>query len=202
MKILFMADREDKGLWEYYTKDKLKGIDVIVSCGDLDPRYLEFLETMTNVPLLYVRGNHDQIYDTVPPGGCDCLEDTVLEVCGYRFARLGGSFRYKDAKDMYTEKEMEKRVRKLRKKIRKEGPVDFLVTHAPAKGFGDLPDYAHQGFACFTRLLEEETIPYMVFGHVHAEYGRFQRFIEHPRTTIVNAYETYLMELPDREVKQ
>ncbi|MBQ1385403.1 MAG: metallophosphoesterase, partial [Erysipelotrichales bacterium] len=61
MKILFMADREDKGLWEYYTQDKLKGIDVIVSCGDLDPRYLEFLETMTNVPLLYVRGNHDQI---------------------------------------------------------------------------------------------------------------------------------------------
>ncbi|MBQ1505197.1 MAG: metallophosphoesterase family protein [Erysipelotrichales bacterium] len=200
MKILLMSDKEEKGLWDYFKKEKLKGVDCIISCGDLDPRYLEFLETMSDLPLLYVRGNHDQIYDEIPPGGCDCLEDTVITVNGYRIAGLGGSIRYKDGTCMYTEREMEKRIRNLRRKIKKEGPVDILVTHAPAKGYGDLPDFAHQGFACFTKLLEEENIPYMCFGHVHAEYGRFKRIYDHPRTKIINAYETYVLELPDKEM--
>ncbi len=59
MKVLILADEEVKSLGEYYDPEKTRGVDLIISCGDLNHRYLEFLETMVNCPLLYVKGNHD-----------------------------------------------------------------------------------------------------------------------------------------------
>ena len=57
MKILAIADEESKYLWDFFEKSKLDGIDLIISCGDLDPRYLSFLVTLSTVPVLYVHGN-------------------------------------------------------------------------------------------------------------------------------------------------
>ena len=54
MKILAIADVESKYLWDYFEKSKLEGIDLIISCGDLDPHYLSFLATFTSAPVLYV----------------------------------------------------------------------------------------------------------------------------------------------------
>ena len=42
MKILALADVESKALWDYYNPERLKDVDVILSCGDLDPHYLSF----------------------------------------------------------------------------------------------------------------------------------------------------------------
>ena len=64
MKILTIADEESKSLWDYYDPERLSGVDLILSAGDLSPTYLEFLVTLTNCPLLYVRGNHDSKYDS------------------------------------------------------------------------------------------------------------------------------------------
>ena len=44
MKILAIADEESAYYWDYFEKSKLEGIDLIISCGDLDPYYLSFLE--------------------------------------------------------------------------------------------------------------------------------------------------------------
>ena len=65
MKILAISDEESKYLWEYFDKSKLEGIDLIISCGDLDPYYLSFLVTMTTVPVLYVHGNHAVLVLTI-----------------------------------------------------------------------------------------------------------------------------------------
>ena len=54
MKILAISDVESKSLWEFYTPEKLQGVDLVLSCGDLDPRYLSFLATFTPAPVLYV----------------------------------------------------------------------------------------------------------------------------------------------------
>lgn len=43
MKILVLADVESKYLWDYFEKEKLEGIDLILSAGDLKPQYLSFL---------------------------------------------------------------------------------------------------------------------------------------------------------------
>ena len=112
MKILAIADNEEKILWDFYDSEMVKDVDLIISCGDLDPDYLEFLVTMTGVPLLYVRGNHDNKYDRKPPLGCIPIDDAVYNFRGLRILGLGGSMRYRPgASDMYTEKEMRTRVR-------------------------------------------------------------------------------------------
>lgn len=70
MKILVIADVESPYYWDFYSEDKLKGIDLIISCGDLAPQYLSFLVTLSHVPVLYVHGNHDGCYKDTPPDGC------------------------------------------------------------------------------------------------------------------------------------
>lgn len=154
MKILAIADTEERCLWECFRKERFEGVDLILSAGDLDPDYLEFLVTVINKPLIYVRGNHDDRYARHAPGGCICVEDSVYTYRGIRIAGLGGSMRYRDGANMYTEREMSKRMRKLSRKVRMVGGCDILLTHAPAAGMGDLDDLPHRGFECFNTALE------------------------------------------------
>lgn len=185
--IMCIADEEDVGLYSEYAKTELKDTDLIISCGDLKPEYLEFIVTMSNKTLLYVHGNHDSRYDTNPPAGCVCIDDDLYIYEGIRILGLGGSIRYSDDKYQYTEKEMEKRIKKLKWKIKKAKGVDIVVTHAPVKGRGDLPNYAHQGFACFEKLLNELNPKYWLYGHVHLNYDyKLDRFLRYKKTTLVN----------------
>ena len=192
MKILAVADTEEKILWDFFDREVVRDVDLIISCGDLSPHYLEFLVTMINVPLLYVRGNHDHHYDRVPPLGCVPIDDQIYDFRGLRILGLGGSMRYKPGKDMYTEKEMLNRIRKLRPRLAFMNGFDMLVAHAPAEGYGDLPDLAHQGFACFNMLLSEYKPAFMLHGHVHSSYGRLEREHTHScgtRIINVNGYQ-------------
>lgn len=117
MRILAIADEESKYLWDYYEKSKLEGIDLIISCGDLDPHYLSFLVTLSSVPVLYVHGNHDGKYENNPPEGCICIDDQIYVHNGIRIMGLGGSMRYRPGPHQYTEREMKKRAKKMRFKI-------------------------------------------------------------------------------------
>ena len=94
MRILVIADEESKYLWDYFTPDKLDGIDLIISCGDLRAEYLEFLVTMGRVPVLYVPGNHDSRYEKRPPEGCELLDGKVYKFKDLRILGFGGSMRF------------------------------------------------------------------------------------------------------------
>ena len=74
MNILAIADVEERCLWECFRKERFEDVDLILSAGDLDPDYLEFLVTVINKPLVYVRGNHDDRYARHAPGGCICVD--------------------------------------------------------------------------------------------------------------------------------
>ena len=138
MKVLILADEEVKSLGEYYDPEKTRGVDLIISCGDLNHRYLEFLETMVNCPLLYVKGNHDKNYLSMPPEGCIDIDDRIYDYKGLRVLGLGGSMRYHPTNPcMYTEEEMRQRIRKLNRMIALHNGFDILVTHSPARGYGD-----------------------------------------------------------------
>ena len=64
MKILAISDVPSKALWDYGTREHLEGIDLILSCGDLPQKYLEYLTNFTAAPILYVHGNTND-YDFV-----------------------------------------------------------------------------------------------------------------------------------------
>ena len=190
MKILAIADEESKYLWDHFEKSKLEGIDLIISCGDLDPRYLSFLATFSPAPVLYVHGNHDKKYDKIEPEGCICIEDQIYEYKGLRILGLGGCMSYTGDKHQYTEKEMEKRVRKLRRQLRRQKGFDILVAHAPAKGLNDGEDLPHQGFQIFNTLMETYQPKYFLHGHMHKQYGRGHKVTDiYQNTRVINAFE-------------
>ena len=201
MKILALADEECKSLWDFYDPARLEGLDLIISCGDLKATYLEFLVTMGHCPVLYVCGNHDSRYMERPPEGCICIEDRVYDYKGLRILGLGGSMRYKPGPYMYTEKEMQGRIQKVRRDILLKNGFDVLVTHAPARGYGDMDDLPHIGYECFNDMLMKYHPKYMLHGHVHKSYSHtFQRVRHHESgTTIINAYENYRFEIGEDE---
>lgn len=201
MRILAVSDEECPALWDYYVPGKLKDYDLILSCGDLKASYLSFLVTMSNKPLLYVHGNHDGRYAQSPPEGCDCIEDRVVTYNGVRFLGLGGCPWYHDGPHQYTERQMRRRIARLRFQLWKTKGVDIVVTHAPPRGVGDLSDRAHQGFQALLDLLDKYHPQYLLHGHVHLRYGLDDiRERAYGDTTVINTCERYVLEIPDREV--
>lgn len=193
---MLLSDVESKSLWDFFEKSKLEGIDLILSCGDLSPHYLSFLVTMSNVPVMYVRGNHDACYEQTPPEGCICIDDDIVEYKGVRILGLGGSMQYRPGPCMYTEKEMEKRIRRLSYKLWRHKGFDILVTHAPAYHINDGEDLPHAGFKSFLKLIDKYNPKYFVHGHVHMSYGRqYVRHASFNDTQIINAYEQYVIEI-------
>ena len=201
MKILAVSDIESKYFYDYYTPGKLKGFDLIIGCGDLDEEYLEFLVTMANCPLVYIHGNHDEHFRREPEG-CVCIDDDFFEYRGVRIIGFGGSFRYRDGKYMFTEKQMQKRVRKLKRKISRHNGIDILVTHAPARGVNDFDTITHKGFECFNDLLKDYKPRLFVHGHIHRSYGaRIPQKDQRGDTLVVNASDYCVIEMEfDNEV--
>lgn len=195
MRILAVSDVESKYLYDYYTPGKLDGIDMIIACGDLSVDYLEFLVTLADVPLLYIHGNHDDRFKREPEG-CVCIDDDFFEYKGIRFVGLGGSFRYKDGKYMYTEMQMRRRINRLWLKIRRHKGFDVLVTHAPARHLNDLDNRTHRGFECFNKLLDKYKPRLFFHGHVHTNYGaRIPQRCEHNGTIVINATDHYFLDV-------
>ena len=200
MHILALADEPDSRLWDLRDREKLSTADLILSAGDLSPHYLSFLTCFTHAPVVYVPGNHDSRYRTEPPEGCFCVDGDLQVFEGVRVLGLGGSMRYKPGEDMYTEEEMEKRIRRLRLKLWKYKGFDILLTHAPAQGLGDQQDLAHQGFSCFLDLMNAYHPSAMVHGHVHKEYtSRFLRERDYQGVRVINANKSFEFEILNRE---
>lgn len=201
MKILAVSDVECPALWDYYVPGRLKDYDLILSCGDLKADYLSFLVTMGRAPVLYVAGNHDIRYEQEPPGGCDCIDDHYVIYNGVRILGLGGCRKYHPGPYQYTEEQMRRRIRKLRYQLWRNKGVDIVVTHAAPEGLGDAEDPAHRGFAALRELIDQYHPQYLIHGHVHLNYGYGDlRELEHNGTNVINAYERFVFEIPDREV--
>ena len=203
MKILAIADEESKYLWDYYEKCKLEGIDLIISCGDLDPHYLSFLVTLSSVPVLYVHGNHDGKYENTPPEGCICIDDQIYVHNGIRIMGLGGSMRYRPGPHQYTEREMKKRAKRMWPKILLRHGFDILVSHAPAFQINDGRDLPHQGFQVFRALMEKYKPRFFLHGHIHQSYGKeYKRYDKYQDTHIINAYERCVFDFEDENLKE
>ncbi len=196
MKLLLISDEEDRGLWDYYRPERTKDVNLILSAGDLKAEYLSFLVTMANKPLLYVHGNHDGDYDRRPPEGCECVDDRLVTIQGLRILGLGGCQCYNNGPYQYTERQMERRIRRLWLQLYRAGGVDIVLTHAPARGYGDAENLTHQGFEAFLKLLDRWEPRYLIHGHVHRRYQPMQNAVlQRGKTTIINASGKHYLEL-------
>jgi Icc-related predicted phosphoesterase len=191
--------------------------DLVVACGDLPFDYLEYLLTTISKPLLYVPGNHDpdltprrqasttvnflaySELDNPGPEGCTNIDGRIADVAGLRLAGLGGSHRYRDGPNQYSQKEMAKRCRRLllrsRFRDRMRSPlVDVFIAHSPPSGLGDDDDPCHQGFESFHHMVRVAAPKYLVHGHIHP-YGVNMADRQLGSTTVVNAVGYRMLEI-------
>ena len=161
-------------------------VDLVLAAGDLPWDYLESLVTLLDVPAAYVPGNHDPRTDHgVGPRGLVDLDGHVHTVGGLRIAGLGGCVRYNDGPHQYTQKEYDRRARRLLQEARDTGPVDVVLTHAPPLGLGDDTDPSHVGISALHGVLEALRPSWHLHGHIHP-YGMHKPDRQLGPTTIRN----------------
>ncbi|MFP4322761.1 MAG: metallophosphoesterase [Anaerolineales bacterium] len=171
MKILAISDqRLPEMLRQEYLRQNYGDAEFIISCGDMEPSYLEFVSTALTLPLFFVRGNHDNHYEPGKPGGQD-LHMQFQHYRGLRLLGLEGSMYYNGKNVQYTEEQMALNILQLMPRLmiyrQLHGfSLDYLVTHSPARGIHDRSDVTHQGFRSFRWLLRWARPKYMIHGHV------------------------------------
>jgi hypothetical protein len=189
--------------------------DFVLSCGDLPFDYLEYLVSRLDVPLLYVPGNHDPSLKppdltwmplrselTMPepgPQGCVNIDGRVVEVLGLRVAGLGGSIRYKDGPNQYSQAQASLRALKIEvlvrlKRVRNRRQLDLLVTHAPPFGLAEAKDSAHVGLVASLRLIQHFQPLIAVHGHIHP-FGRMLPERRVGKTRVINVVPSRVIEL-------
>lgn len=201
MKILAVSDRVLEQLYVGHIKEKFPDVGLIVGCGDLPFYYLEFLVSALDVPLVYVRGNHDKGPQYMADGrslesvqGGVELHGKVVEIEGLLMMGLEGSMRYHpNAPLMYSEWEMRWQVLRLIPKLFLNRLfygryLDILITHSPPFGIHDLPDLPHTGFKIFLRFMHWFKPRYLLHGHVHVYRQDVPTVTQFEATTIINVY--------------
>jgi len=158
---------------------------------------------------VYVPGNHDQeltapaihsapigFEDPIPgPQGCDNADGRVITAAGLTLAGLGGSIRYREGPNQYSQGQMRRRALALELRVRlRRRRVDVFLAHSPPRGVGDGEDPAHRGFAAFHRVIERLAPRLFVHGHLHP-YGRRHEDRQVGSTRVVNAVPYRLVEL-------
>ncbi|MCC6629242.1 MAG: metallophosphoesterase [Chloroflexi bacterium] len=208
MKILVVTDAVDQAVYSAAIKQRFADVELVLGCGDLPPYYLEFIVTMLDVPVYYVRGNHDHELmapdgdgQLRPPGGCTSIDGHVVTHNGLVIAGLGGSRRYNDKADQYSDFEMRWRMLRLepallRRRQQRGRGCDILVTHAPPRGINDQEDICHQGFPTFLTFLDRYRPRYMVHGHIHLYNRNAPYRATYGQTEIINAFPFRVLDVP------
>ncbi|OXM42550.1 metallophosphoesterase family protein [Amycolatopsis alba] len=187
MKALVVADEVEERLWTSAVHNH--PADLVIGAGDLPYAYLEFLAGALDVPCVFVPGNHDpdlsgytrygglSMKDGFPavwpgPAGGVNADGRIVDIGGLRFAGLGGSVRYNDGPNQWTQRQQARRARRLVRQARfrrwRDGrDVDVLLTHAPPRHCGDREDPPHRGFDCLHRTIELLRPKWLLHGHIH-----------------------------------
>lgn len=196
MRVLTVSDRVESALYDHFDPVQFERVELILACGDLPPEYLSFLSDRLNVPLYFVRGNHDLRYDVRPPGGCTHLAHDLAEFKGKNILGLEGSRWYNGGPHQYTEQEMYWKIQRLRPRIWWRKGVDIVITHAPPRHIHDAEDRCHRGFKSFRWLIEKYSPTYFIHGHIHANFAdASQRITLYNRTRVINTYGYYMFDM-------
>ncbi len=157
MRILSVSDVELNLIYSPQIVDRFKDVDLIISCGDLPYFYLEYIISMLNKPLLFIRGNHAPVaqYGSTwesqfPIGGKNIHCKTFRTADGMLIAGIEGCLRYNTGPYQYSQREMWLNVFRLipgllLNRLQYGRFLDIFVTHAPPWKIHDADDRPHRG---------------------------------------------------------
>lgn len=196
MNILTVSDQVAPVLYDRFDRRQFEGIDLVLSCGDLPPEYLEFLLDRLSAPLYYVRGNHDIRYAEKPPPGCIDANARLIRFRAITILGLEGSHWYNGGPVQYTEAEMRWRLWRLLPRLWTSGGIDVVITHAPPRHIHDAEDRCHRGFKSFRWLIDKFAPRYFIHGHIHANFAdSAQRVTRIGRTRVINTYGYHVLQI-------
>lgn len=200
MKILSVSDVEIGFIYSPMICERFKDVDLVVSCGDLPYFYLEYILTMLNARLFYVRGNHSSRVEygltssrTAPLGAIDLNQRCLRDESGLLLAGLEGSLQYNRGPHQYTQSEYWQKVlflvpRLLINKSRYGRYLDIFVSHAPPWQIHDAEDLPHRGIKAFRWLIKVFQPTYFLHGHIHVYRNGTVTQTKIDSTTVVNTY--------------
>jgi uncharacterized protein len=208
IRILAVADVVEPQIYNDAIKNWLGEVDLLVSCGDLPPHYLDFLITTLRAPMVHVLGNHCHVPhdstnlrcdDECYPGALN-IDGKIADFNGLIIAGLEGSPVYNMGPHQYSEQQVAWKLLRmapalLREKVHAGRYLDLLVTHAPPRGLHDNPDVAHKGFESLLVFIEKFKPAVLLHGHTHRYDPMLPTHTRHGSTDIINVYGHRLLEL-------
>jgi len=209
-----VADHVDPIVYSPNIRERFGGVDCVLSAGDLDINYYEYIVTRLNKPLLFVFGNHNLAkfpffrlnrgcnLSSIEPQivfhsfGSKCIDGSVHFERGSNLivAGLGGCRRYNNGYHQFTEFQMFFRVVSLFplmliNRLFRGRWLDILLTHAAPAGIHDRMDACHRGFRVFLWFMRSFKPKYLIHGHVHLHDINGKRSSRYFNTTVINAYD-------------
>jgi uncharacterized protein len=213
MKLLCVSDEIDPLVYSNGIKERFSDIDIVLAAGDLPLSYYGFIVSSLNKPLVFVFGNHKlskiHLYkhryrDMYPRADfhSDSREDStgalyaggkIIRLRGMLIAGLGGSIRYNNGINQYTNFGMRLYMLRLLpglvwNRIVHGRYLDILLTHAPPEGIHDQFDLCHRGFRPFITFIKRFRPRYLIHGHIHLYDNNATRTTRFLNTLVVNAF--------------
>jgi Icc-related predicted phosphoesterase/uncharacterized ParB-like nuclease family protein len=200
LKILSVSDLELGSIYSPQVRSRFGDVDMVIACGDLPYYYLEYIISMLDKPLYYVRGNHASKEEfssegdrREPWGGIDLHRRVVRDSSGLLLAGIEGCVRYNRGAYQYTQPEMWSMVllmvpALILNRIRYGRYLDIFVSHAPPWKIHDLEDPPHRGAKAFRWLVDVFKPAAHLHGHIHVYGSSVAVTSKRNETHIMNAY--------------
>jgi Icc-related predicted phosphoesterase len=200
LKILSLSDKIVPFVYSTQIRSRFQGVDLLLGCGDLPYYYLEYALTSLNIPMLFVRGNHDHVVEygpeghqrTYPHGAVD-LHRKHYNYRGVLLAGVQGCLRYRPGEFQYSQLEMWMHVvslipQMLSNRLRYGRFLDVFVAHAPPIGIHDRDDLPHRGIKAFRWLIDVFQPAYFFHGHIHLYHPDSPVETLYHKTRVINAF--------------
>jgi len=200
LKILAVSDIEEGLIYSPAIKERYKDVDLVISCGDLPYYYLEFIVSMLDVPLYFVRGNHASTVEMTsagerksPWGAIDIHKKCIRTPNGLLVAGIEGCLRYNYGPHQYTQNEMWMIAfglvpALLLNHLFYGRYLDILATHAPPWKIHDKDDLPHRGIKAFNWLIKSFSPAYHLHGHIHVYRQDTETVTTSYDTQVVNVF--------------
>ncbi|HTX78393.1 MAG TPA: metallophosphoesterase [Longilinea sp.] len=200
LKILAVSDIEEGLIYSPAIKERYKDVDLVISCGDLPYYYLEYIISMLDVPLYFVRGNHANAIEItsagirkMPWGAIDIHKKCARTDTGVLLAGIEGSLRYNYGPYQYTQSEMWMMAfgmvpKLLLNRLLYGRYLDILATHAPPWKVHDKDDLPHRGIKAFNWLIRSFKPAYHLHGHIHIYRQDTETVTQIYDTKVINVF--------------
>lgn len=199
MKALVVSDVVTPLIYSPQIRQRFSHINLVFGCGDLPYYYQEYIVSLLDVPLYFVRGNHDKEIEygsgasrRAPGGGID-LHRRVINYRGLLIGGVEGSLRYREGPFQYSQFQMWKHVISLipmliTNRVLYGRYLDVFVTHAPPIGIHDQDDLTHRGIEAFRWLIKVFKPAIHLHGHIHVIMPNTITVTHVDHTTVINGY--------------